>query len=203
MSDLHAILRYNDLELVKTQLANLGITLHRNLKTVLVPIQCVEEPKPEPELVPDGEGGFIDISVPPSVCQMQYEEVEIPGSIMQIEGQVGECNSQILTTASGDKVFTVKLSEEEGELLSLSMSPPDFVCDWRSTELFEKTIEVVTELTPEILDDETGEVLEEATFEYHNEVIIAPADWPKYEVQAYNEEGEPDGVRLQGAGKIL
>lgn len=79
------ILRYLDYDVMRTQLAGLGLTVQQN----------------EDELA--------------------------------IESQFGAVNTPLLDTHTG-KAFLIRMSDADAALLVEYISPPDFVCDWRSDE---------------------------------------------------------------------
>jgi hypothetical protein len=60
------------------------------------------------------------------------------GQTLKTEGQFGMVNTPMLETANGDIVFSIRLSDEEADLLPLYVAPPEFVCDYRSDEVDEE-----------------------------------------------------------------
>lgn len=64
------------------------------------------------------------------------------GQTLSINKEFGLVNSSPLDTQTG-KVFTLRMSDEDAAKLDDYLDPPDFVCDWRSDEGYEKEGSVV------------------------------------------------------------
>ena len=100
------------------------------------------------------------------------DAVDEEGNQRKIEQRYEIVNTPMLTDTSGDTYFTIRLTEEQAELIPPADNTPNFDVVWDSRE------NCGTEEEP------------------------LSCDWPLVEVTAYDIDGNPSGTRSQGVGRI-